>query len=36
MLQLELHTRIALTARAGVVGAHGERQTDLLFGLSVY
>ncbi len=36
MLQLELHSRIALTARAGVVAAHGDRQTDLLFGLSVY
>lgn len=36
MLQLELHTRIALTARAGIVAAHGDRQTDLLFGLSVY
>ncbi len=36
MLQLELHTRIALTARAGLVAAHGDRQTDLLFGLSVY
>jgi hypothetical protein len=36
MLQLELHSRIALTARAGIVAAHGDRQTDLLFGLSVY
>lgn len=36
MLQLELHSRIALTARAGVVAAHGDRQTDLLFGISVY
>jgi hypothetical protein len=36
MLQLELHSRIALTARAGLVAAHGDRQTDLLFGLSVY
>ena len=36
MLQLELHSRIALTARAGVVAAHGDRQTDMLFGLSVY
>lgn len=36
MLQLELHSRIALTARAGVVAAHGDRQTDMLLGLSVY
>jgi hypothetical protein len=36
MLQLELHSRIALTARAGIVATHGDRQTDLLFGLSVY
>lgn len=36
MLQLELHTRIALTARMGAVKAHGDRMTDLLFGLSVY
>jgi hypothetical protein len=36
MLQLELHTRIALTGRLGYVNAHGERATDMLFGLSVY
>ena len=36
MLQLELHTRIALTARFGAVKSHGDRETDMLFGLSVY
>lgn len=36
MLQLDINTRLALTARAGVVAAHGERMSDLLFGLSVY
>lgn len=36
MVQLELHTRIALTARLGAVKAHGDRMTDMLFGLSVY
>ena len=36
MLQLDLHTRIALTARLGVVKAHEDRMTDLLFGISVY
>ena len=36
MLQLELHTRIALTGRLGYVHAHGDRATDMLFGLSVY
>ncbi|MBA3819905.1 MAG: hypothetical protein H0X17_13500 [Deltaproteobacteria bacterium] len=36
MLQLELHTRIALTARFGLARAHGERMSDLLVGLSVY
>jgi hypothetical protein len=36
MLQLELHTRIALTARAGYVHSHGDRATDMLFGISVY
>ena len=36
MLQLELHTRIALTARAGYVHAHGDRATDMTFGISVY
>lgn len=36
MLQLELHTRIALTARVGYVRAHGDRATDMLVGISVY
>lgn len=36
MLQLELHTRLALTARLGVAAAHGEVMQDVLFGLSVY
>lgn len=35
-LQLELHTRIAFTARFGAVKAHDDRQTDMLFGLSIY
>ncbi len=36
MVQLELHTRLALTARLGVAAAHGEIMQDVLFGLSVY
>jgi hypothetical protein len=36
MLQLDLHTRIALTARMGLVKSHGDKETDLLFGISVY
>ena len=36
MLQLDVHTRIALTARLGAVHAHDDRMTDLLFGISVY
>lgn len=36
MFQLELHTRIALTARFGLAQAHEERMSDILFGLSVY
>ncbi len=36
MLQLDLHTRIALTARMGAIHAHGDRATDLLVGFSVY
>lgn len=36
MLQLDLHTRIALTARMGVVSSHGDKQTDALIGISVY
>ncbi|MBA3451765.1 MAG: hypothetical protein H0T42_01565, partial [Deltaproteobacteria bacterium] len=36
MVQLDIHTRLALTARAGIVQAHADKSTDLLFGLSVY
>jgi len=36
MLQLDIHTRLALTARLGMVRAHEDRMTDMLFGLSVY
>lgn len=36
MFQLDLHTRIALTARLGANRAHDDRMTDLLFGISVY
>jgi hypothetical protein len=36
MMQVELHTRIALTARFGVDNAHGETAQDALFGVSVY
>lgn len=36
LFQLELHTRIALTARLGATHAHGERMTDMMIGLSVY
>lgn len=36
MFQLDVNTRIALTARLGLAKAHEERMTDVLFGLSVY
>ena len=36
MIQLDVHTRIALTARMGLARAHGERMTEMLLGLSVY
>jgi hypothetical protein len=36
MIQLDVNTRIALTARMGLTKAHDERMTDALFGLSVY
>ena len=36
MLQLDLHTRIALTARMGVVKSHDDRETDMLVGFSIY
>ncbi|HEY5928632.1 MAG TPA: hypothetical protein VIV11_43400 [Kofleriaceae bacterium] len=36
MLQLDVNTRIAITARLGVTRAHQERMTDAMVGLSVY
>ena len=36
MFQLDIHTRIALTARLGIADAHGEQMHDAIFGLSVY
>ena len=36
MFQLDINTRIALTARLGLAFAHGERMSDLLIGISVY
>jgi hypothetical protein len=36
ILQIDVNTRIALTARAGVTSIHGERTSDLVFGLAVY
>jgi hypothetical protein len=36
MLQLDINTRIALTARIGVANAHDEQMHDLLVGLSIY
>ena len=36
MIQLELQTRLALTARFGTAYAHDERMTDIMLGLSVY
>ena len=36
MLQLDVNTRIALTARFGLAKAHEERMSDVLFGMSVY
>jgi hypothetical protein len=35
-LQLELNTRIALTARLGIAAAHGEQMHDAIIGLQVY
>jgi hypothetical protein len=34
--QLDINTRLALTARLGVSWAHGEQMHDALIGLSVY
>ncbi len=36
MVQLDVNTRIAITARMGLTRAHGERMTDAMLGLSVY
>jgi hypothetical protein len=36
MVQLDINTRLALTARLGETYAHSEHMTDALFGLSVY
>lgn len=36
MLQLDVNTRIAITARLGITRAHDERMTDAMVGLSVY
>jgi hypothetical protein len=36
LAQLDINTRLALTARVGQTYAHGERMSDALFGLSVY
>jgi hypothetical protein len=36
MLQLDVNTRIAITARMGITRAHAERMTDAMVGLSVY
>ncbi|HEY1813853.1 MAG TPA: hypothetical protein VGG74_15985 [Kofleriaceae bacterium] len=34
--QLDINTRLAITARLGQTYAHDERMTDVLFGISVY
>jgi hypothetical protein len=36
MIQLDINTRLALTARLGLTRAHDERMTDAMFGLAVY
>lgn len=36
MFQLDINTRIALTARFGVTRVYDQRTTDLVFGMSVY
>jgi hypothetical protein len=36
MFQLDINTRVALTARLGLSYAHGERMRDALIGVSVY
>jgi hypothetical protein len=36
MFQLDINTRVALTARLGLAQAHGEQMHDVIFGVSVY
>lgn len=36
MFQLDINTRVALTARLGIAWAHGEQMHDAIFGLTVY
>jgi hypothetical protein len=36
MLQLDINTRLALTARFGIAKAHEEKMKDIIVGLSVY
>jgi len=36
MFQLDINTRIALTARLGIAWAHGEQMHDAIIGVSVY
>jgi hypothetical protein len=36
MFQLDINTRLAITARLGLAYAHGERMRDALIGLAVY
>lgn len=36
MLQLDINTRVALTARLGIAWAHGEQMHDAIVGVSVY
>jgi hypothetical protein len=36
MVQLDINTRLALTARFGLTRAHEERMSDAMFGLAVY
>lgn len=36
MLQLDINTRVALTARLGISAAHGEQMHDAIVGVSVY
>jgi hypothetical protein len=36
LLQLDINTRLALTARLGLAAAHGEQMRDVLVGLAIY